>query len=170
MAELEFLKEYSGQTTDELLALEGKYRTDSLVLAFEEALYQKSGRVGGGGVTEEENVILAVEALEREVNNGGYVQLFFNSSKMYVPILVVALNRIGRSDVAALTQEAIDALGIEGPVTVESIDRVLDDDSDERDEKLRACDTRYFEFEGCLADPLFEFIKQNRDRIKLTNG
>ena len=29
---------YGGQTTEQLLALEGEYRTDSLVLAFEQAI------------------------------------------------------------------------------------------------------------------------------------
>ena len=33
---------YQDQTTDELLALEGRYRIDSLVVAFEEALQRKA--------------------------------------------------------------------------------------------------------------------------------
>jgi hypothetical protein len=37
---------YSGQSTDELLALEGRYRLDSLVLALEQALLQKAAREG----------------------------------------------------------------------------------------------------------------------------
>ncbi len=32
-----FLKAYSGQTTEQLIALDGEYRVDSLVLAFEQA-------------------------------------------------------------------------------------------------------------------------------------
>ena len=54
-----WLDGYSGQTTDELIALEGEYRTDSLVLAFEQALMAKDE------LTDEEKVVLAVEALER---------------------------------------------------------------------------------------------------------
>jgi hypothetical protein len=45
-AGLNWLDEYSGQTVDELLALEGEYRLDSLVLAFEQALDQKTERAG----------------------------------------------------------------------------------------------------------------------------
>jgi hypothetical protein len=44
MPDLKWLDSYSGQTADQLLALEGEYRIDSLVLAFEQALDQK-GRV-----------------------------------------------------------------------------------------------------------------------------
>jgi hypothetical protein len=165
MSEEKWLDGYSGQTTDELIGLEGEYRTDSIVLAFEQALDQKAERVGQEGLTAEEKVVLAIEALEREVNNGGYDQFFTNSSKEYAPIVVDALTRIGCADVALLTQQAIDVLGIEGQVAVEAIDRVMQDESDERDEKLGECDDRYYKVAGDLAGPLLEFIKRNKDRI-----
>jgi len=116
---LKWFDAYAGQTTDELLALEGEYRTDSLVLAFEQALQAKESRVGSRRLTDEEGVVLAVEALEREVNNGGYGQLFVNSSKEYAPVFVSALNRIGCPEVAKLTQQAINVLEIDGPITAQ---------------------------------------------------
>ncbi len=86
MSDLKFLKDYSGQTVEQLLALEGECRIDSLVLAFEQAVDQKAVREGAGAVNVEERVILAVEALEREVNNGGYEQFFLNSTLEFAPI------------------------------------------------------------------------------------
>jgi hypothetical protein len=65
-----FLEGYSGQSTDQLLSLEADYRTDSLVLAFEQAIIQKAERNGVKSLSDEERIVLAVEALEREVNNG----------------------------------------------------------------------------------------------------
>ena len=165
--ELKWLETYSGQTTEELLALEGEYRIDSLALAFEQALQAKAHFAGSSSLTVEENVVLAVEALEREVNNGGYWQLFINSSKEYAPIFVSALNRIGRSEVADLTQLAIDILEIEGPLNVEAIDRAMQEESVHRDERLTECDRRYFEIAGDLSGPLFAFIKNNRKRVTL---
>lgn len=167
MTERKWLDEYSGQTTDELIALQDEYRIDSLVLAFEQAIEQKSERVGKEGLSHEELVVLAIEALEREVNNGGYGQFFFNSSSEYTPIVVDALNRIGCTETGALTQKAIDALGIDGPIDVEAIEHVMDEESEERDDRLNACDDRYYEIAGDLADPLFEFIKRNRNKIDL---
>jgi hypothetical protein len=161
MSKLPWLPEYSGETTSELIALEGTYRKDSIVVAFEQALDQKSFRIGGNGLlTIEERVVLSVEALEREVNNGGYHQFFLNSSSEFVPEIVSALERIGRSDVAALTQRAIDVamshrgfLGDPlGPDAVEALDQ---------------CDSEYFQVAGDLADPLFEFIKQAQKHITL---
>ena len=107
MPEPKWLDGYSGETVDELIALEGKYRTDSLVLAFEHAMDQKAARVGVGKLTPEERTILAIEALEREVNNGGYDQFFFNSSREYKPVILDALRRIGCPRTAVITQKAL---------------------------------------------------------------
>jgi len=167
MDKLKWLDRYSGQTTDELIALKGEYRTDSLVLAFEQALDQKAARVGQEGLTEEERVVLAIEALEREVNNGGYDQLFINSSKEYASFFVAALTCIGCTETAELTQQALDILGIEGQITVKAIDRVMEEENPERDKRLAECDTRYYETVGDLAGPLLEFIENNRDKIVL---
>jgi hypothetical protein len=138
-----------------------------LVLAFEQALDQKAERVGQERLTEEERVVLAIEALEREVNNGGYNQLFINSSKEYAPFFVDALNRVGCTKVAGLTQQAIDILGIEGPITIEAIDRVMQEENEKLVERLGECDVRYYEVAGDLAGKLLEFIKSNKDRITL---
>ena len=167
MTELKWLDEYSGQTTDDLISLEGEYRADSLVLAFEQALDQKAARVGRDNLSQEELFVLAIEALEREVNNGGYNQFFFNSSNEYAPIIVDALNRIGCSETATLTQRAIDSLGLEGTITVDAIERAMDDDNEERDNRLDECDDQYYEKAGDLAGPLLEFIKQNKVNINL---
>jgi hypothetical protein len=100
------LRGYSGQSTDELIALDGIFRTDSIILAFEQALDQKAYRLGDSALSAEEVIILAIEALEREVNNGGYEQFFTNSSKEYASVIIDALNRIGCVQVADLTNRA----------------------------------------------------------------
>ncbi len=170
MEKLAWLDGYSGQSTDELLELEGKYRTDSLVVAFEQAIEQKAARVSPENLTEQERVILAIEALEREVNNGGYNQFFTNSSKKFVPIIINSLKRIGCTEAAVITQDAISALGIQGPITVEAIDSaVFEEESERRDEKLNECDERYYAVAGDLSVPLLEFIKRNKDKINLKN-
>ena len=162
-----WLDAYEGQTTDELIALESGYRADSLVLVFEQALMTKAVCDGVGGLTEEERVVLAVEAVEREVNNGGFDQLFTDASKALAPYFVDSLDAIGAGEAARLTRQAIDALGIDGPVTVEAVDRAMERDSEARDDALAECDDRYYEHAGDLADPLFAYIKANRARITL---
>ncbi len=167
MEGLKWLDGYAGQSVDELIAFEGQYRTDSIVLAFEEAVQQKLARLGDASLSDAERVIQSIEALEREVNNGGYSQFFVNSSKEFSAIIVAALKTIGCPETAALTQDAINALGIEGPISIEAVDRVMDKEDEEREEKLNDCDNRYYEAAGDLADPLLEFIKTNRDKINI---
>src|SRR5919198_1459435 len=106
----EFLQGYSGQTTAQLLAMAPQYRVDSLVLAFEQALDAKEAAAGGLAFTQAERTILAVEALEREVNNGGYSQFFVNSSKEYAAEVVSALERIHCAKTASITARALQAL------------------------------------------------------------
>ncbi|MHC4177077.1 MAG: DMP19 family protein, partial [Planctomycetota bacterium] len=163
---LKFLDQYSGQSLDELISLECEYRIDSLVLAFEQAIDQKAEAVGMESLSDEERTVLVVEALEREVNNGGYNQFFLNS-KEFTPIIVDALTRIGCPRTAEITQKAIDAIGISVPITPKAIDQVMDEESDQRDEKLNECDEMYYKGKEDIAGRLFEFIKNNKPEIKL---
>ncbi len=169
MSDLPRLEGYTGQTTDELIALGGEYRTDSMVLAFEQAIQSKAVRIGHEHLTEPERVVLAVEALEREVNNGGYDQLFRIEPEQ-VPHLVMSLTAIGTEAVAELTRSAIAVLNIDGPITPEAVESAMydEDEDDDRDDRLEALDRAYYETAGDLADPLLEFIRANRNQIVLT--
>jgi hypothetical protein len=161
-----WLEGYTGQATAELIRLEEGHRLDSLVLAFEQALDQKAGRMGLGGLSEPERVVLAIEAIEREVNNGGYDQLFRNSSTLAV-YFVPSLLSIGCPEVAGITERAIKALKLKGAITVEAIDTVMEKDNERRDDRLANCDEEYFSSAGDLAGPLFAYIKANQDKISL---
>ena len=161
MSQLPWLPKYSGETTDELVVMEQTFRTDSVVAAFEKALHQKSYRIGGfGSLTKEERVVLAVEALEREVNNGGYHQYLRNTSDELIADVVGALHCIRRSDLAMLTQRAIDAVADDGETKKDLL-------SPDRVAALSRCDSDYFRVAGDLAEPLFKFIKQARAHIVL---
>ena len=94
-----------------------------------------------------EAAVLAVEALEREVNHGGFVS-FFDTASGFTPIIVEALHAIGASTAAALTAEAIRA--------AQGDDALLED-----------CDQRYFDEVGDLSEELFAFIRAHADRIQI---
>lgn len=166
MSDAKWLEKYSGQNVAQLLALEGKYRVDSLVLAFEQALDQKAARAGMQSLSTEEHAILAVEALEREVNNGGYHQFFVNSSKEFVPLVVASLLRIGCTATAEITQRAISALQLSG-ANAEEIENAMTADNEERDAEFDQCDELYYEAAEDLAGQLFAFIKANKHAINL---
>lgn len=163
MGDKPFLDSYSGQSVDELIAMESDYRIDSLVLAFEEAISSKKK------ANDVERVILAVEALEREVNNGGYEQFFTNSSNEFAPVIVDALNRIGCPKTAGITRRAFDGLGLSGEISVDAIESVMDDGDDEVSEMLGECDDLYYAAPEPIAERLFEFIKKHRFAIRLSD-
>ncbi len=162
-ADLPFLKAYDGQSTDELIALAGEYRIDSIVLAFEAALDEKEDP------SDAERVILAVEAIEREVGNGGFSQFFINSSLRMAPYIVDAFKSIGCPQTAALCEQAVSLLGVSDlhdEDAVEEAGYAIDDDEGIA-EQFNALDDNYYEgAEEPLAGKLFEFIKVHRDEIR----
>jgi hypothetical protein len=166
VSNLKWLKEYSGQTVDELLALERDYRVDSLVTAFHQAIDQKIARDGEGSLSAEETLVIAIEALEMEVNNGGYALFFTGWSKQYAPGIVAALTRIRCPQTATITQKAIDALKLTA-LTVEAIDAAMTAEDKDRDRILDECDQRYYRSGEDIAKSLFAFIRSNRDAIRL---
>ena len=162
MEDLPFLSSYTGQSTDDLIALAESFRIDSIVCAFEEALSTKTNH------TAPERIVLVIEALEREVNNGGYNQFFVNSSREYTANIVDALIAIGCPKTARLTQKAIDALGLTDLSNLEEIEDAACDTTDVQDERLSQLDEIYYcGEEEPIADKLFEYIKQNRSAISL---
>jgi hypothetical protein len=122
MPELQWLEEYTGQTVEELIALEGKYRTDSLVLAFEQAIDQKVAHGDSENLSEEEMIVLAIEAMEREVNNGGWGQFFINAGQ-FALVIVDALRRIGCPKTATIARRAMKIVE-EMPITEEEIENL----------------------------------------------
>jgi hypothetical protein len=163
MTDLEWLDQFSGETVEQLLSLQRKYRIDSLVLAFEQALNQKLAREGEATLTREERVILDVEALEREVNNGGYSQFLGNAPES-VATIVDSLLRIGCPKIAGLTQKALDAVGTPSLNTAD-ISSLLKTPDQQRDNALTQCDDAYFEAPERIETQLFSFIVANKTAI-----
>lgn len=158
-----FLENWDGQTTEQLLALEGEYRVDSLVLAFEQALQFKPD----SDVSREERYIQAVEGLEREVNNGGYGQFFLNSSREFVGLVEDALRAVGCPRTAGITRDAIAALGLGSEVSPDRAEAVVLAEDPRVTAALEACDDRYYSNDEDIAARLFEWIKVNRALIRV---
>jgi hypothetical protein len=166
MADLKWLDGYSGETIEELIEMAGEFRIDSLLVAMEQALNQKAEDIGEHELSDEERVVLAVEALEREVNNGGFAQFFANSSGQYASIIVDSLLRIGCQETANITSGAINALGLQD-FSPETLDAALESENEERDEQLEECDGLYSGVGEDIASQLFEFVRTHQDAIQL---
>jgi hypothetical protein len=155
----------AGKSVDELLALTNGNEIE-FIQSLEMAVRQKLERVGEKSLSEEERIVLAIEALEREVNNGGYSQFFTNSSGEYTPIIVDSLLRIGCPETAKITKKAIDTLGIQD-LSSESLASVFESEDEARDEQLDECDQMYYAagVEN-IGSKLIDFVKANKNAIQ----
>lgn len=158
-----FLDGYDGQSLDELLALQATHRIDSLVLALEQALLAKPA----ADLSPPERVVLAVEALEREVNNGGYHQFFFNASVEHAGDIVAALQAIGCPQVAAITADALAAAALPAGASPEALERHVADLDDAARARLAECDGRFFSAEEPIAERLFAYVVRERAHFTL---
>lgn len=167
--ETKWLDGYSGQTVDALLALAGEYRIDSIVVAFEDALARRAQSLGLDALNEVEIAVLAIEALEREVNNGGHHQFFLNTPE-FAQHVVPALRRIGCARTADIAQRAIDLLELPGPVDATRVSDALVNDPKGRlvEILIEECDSPYFDAPEPIADRLFAYLAENRERIRLS--
>jgi hypothetical protein len=178
MTQLPFFKKYEGQTIDEIIALRGHFRDDSLVLAIESALIEREGwfelpceqideemERGILTLTEAERVVMAIEAMEREVNNGGYAQFFVNSSKHFAPYIVQALQTIGCVGDADLATRAIAELRLPSGFDGEDCDKAYMALRGEIDPKLHELDNCYYQSTELIIESLFSYIEQHKSEI-----
>ena len=180
MSQLPFLKDYEGQTIGELIALRGRFRDDSLVLAVESALWKREGWYDVDCehldetlerdiplLTEAERVVMAIEAMEREVNNGGFSQFFMNSSKHFAPYIVHALQSIDCTQFADLVASAIAQLRLPPEFDGDDCDKSYMALMDEIDPALQELDLRYYDTVEPIGDRLFSYIEQHATEIRI---
>lgn len=181
-----------GKSVDELLAMTEGQNECQFLFALEMAIQQKEELVGCGNLSDEERIVLAVEALEREVNNGGYSQFFFNSSREYAPIIVDALARIGCPEAAALARQAIEAIRpaawapeaiaaavasysetersrwvkTPGSILMERSPIDGQETHDAMSKALDQCDQSFYQATENIGGRLVEFVKTNKESIR----
>lgn len=160
--------EYTGQTTSELIACKNTHSIGSLLCAFEWGIQAKIGPEGEEQLTRDERLVLAVMALNREVNNGGYHQFFVNSSCRFVPIIVEFLQCIDCAATAGITERAIGVLGIE-VLTPESVTGAVLKEDPRRDKILDALDREFYKVNELEAQ-LFSFVETHQNNIQLMKG
>ncbi|MGO9087371.1 MAG: DUF4375 domain-containing protein [Candidatus Sulfotelmatobacter sp.] len=127
--------------------------------------------MGPGGeeeLTGDERLVLAVMALQREVNNGGYSQFFTNSSRRFASTIVEYLYRTGCVKTAAITERAIGALGVD-VISAESVSHAALNADPGTNKVLDTLDREYYKLNE-IEPQLFNFIEAHQNNIQLTKG
>ncbi len=159
MAEKKWLDDVGNLTVGQLIQLEDTYRIDSIVAAIEAALMDRAT------VTATERIVLVIEAMEREVNNGGFNQFFFNSSNEYAGELISALRQIGVPGIAEIAERALRAIGAQPNWKSEQFEEASADPEESIMDELNECDNAYYASEEAIAEKLFGFIKLSQKDV-----
>lgn len=161
MTTLPWLAGWDGTSIDDLLALDGAYRTDSLICALESVLLRKPRSL----LTHTERVVLAVEALEREVNNGGFQQFVGGSSVEWIAEVAPALDAIGCPRTAAVVRDALAKLAIEGDVTPRSVEKAHRERGGSVGASLSSSDDAFLRYPEDICGALFAYVKARRSDV-----
>lgn len=118
-------------------------------------------------LSDAEKVVLFVENLEREVNNGGFNQFFFNSSGDYANETLTALKLIG----ANKTVEIVSRAYSEWPDSNILRDRfqrqkVLSKIEAKSNAIWNNCDSLFYEYEDDITSLLLIYVKANKNEFK----
>lgn len=94
-----------------------------------------------------ERVLFITQNVEMEVNNGGFSQLFYNSSGDYAGDMVQAYREMGAEKTAAICQQALDAIGQPLPRNrAERIELLETLECDALTDALNACDDAFYAY------------------------
>lgn len=149
---------------DEVLAHEDN---TAFAIALSDLVFPRWDRDGFDALTEPERIAYCVDALEREVNNGGFFQFFENSSGDTAVETVAALEAIGAASAAQLVRRAIAAFpGGTPPVDRDQRLAILDDMPEEARKAWSALDDEFYLYPDDLADLLRRYVTAHRDEFR----
>jgi uncharacterized protein DUF4375 len=118
-------------------------------------------------LTAAEKVFVSVWELESEVNNGGFLQYFLNSSGDNAGNCFSALEKIGATNVASMVKEALTVFADSKPNPDAAIRRAQVENFSEKQKKfLEDLDQRFFKYPDNLTKLLFDFVTKNRNEIR----
>ena len=118
-------------------------------------------------LTAAEKVFVSIWELEAEVNNGGFLQYFFNSSGDNAGYCVSALEKIGALNVAALAKQANSVFENGAPSADSEIRQPqVEKFSDEQKKFLDELDQKFFKRPDNLTELLFDFVTKKSAEIR----
>ena len=113
-------------------------------------------------LSDSEKTVLYVNILEREVNNGGFGQFFYNSSGQYAHEILGAYQKIEAYKTADIIKRAINLFPtLPVPKNWETRqDIVLEIDSDAG--LWNELDNEFYKYEDNISDLTIKFVEQNK--------
>lgn len=152
-------------TIDEILAMDN---STEMIIELSHGLSDKINRLGFESLSHPEKVMNSVYWLETEINNGGFDQYYFNSSGNYAIDAPIALEEIGANRTAEIVKEANSVFpGSSPPRDRDERARILDQITEDIQEKWNELENRFFKYEDPLEVLQINYIKLNKNEFNL---
>ena len=117
-------------------------------------------------VTGEQKLFYHNQCLEREINNGGFNQYFFNSSGDFAHKTIQSLQTIGANKTADILQKAIDQFPNSNvPEDRTERQEILEQIEETADVVWEDLDQKFFSYEDDLNTLNIEFVRKNKDKF-----
>lgn len=168
IADTEDFKEF-GTSIPDILSHRGEEDDLNLANSIGFQLMEKIEKSGMETLSDEERYFYAAYELDNEVNNGGYLQYFDNSSGDLAYLVIDALQSICSSKVLKITKEALDIYGkTPSKKQEERAKEIIRITNNYEDNIWDKCDSHFYEIEdeniGAL---LMDYVDSNKDKIEL---
>ncbi len=112
-----------------------------------------------GKLNDSQKILFYVEALEFEVNNGGFDQFYFNSNGDFSNEIPKALKQIGAFKTAELVKKANAVFNQElVPIKRNKRQNIMEKIADQSEVIWNQCDEEFYSNEENLSQLLFEFV------------
>ncbi|WP_282162143.1 DMP19 family protein [Ulvibacterium marinum] len=138
-------------------------RRDIIVMEIDSYLNQKS-QYGDkmGNLNESQITFLIIENLEREINNGGFNQFYWNSSGDYANETAEALEKIGAKKTAGIVKKANSEFN-NGIVPQDKDKRyaALEKIEEKARENWKNCNAQFYKYEDNITELLIAFVLNN---------
>ena len=110
-----------------------------------------------------QQIVIIIENLEREINNGGFNQFYLNSSGNYANETVDYLKKIGANKTAEIVKRA-NAEWPNNQVPKDRTERqiVLERIEEKADPIWENCDQDFYKYPDHITDLLLDFVKKNK--------
>ncbi|MBN2302471.1 MAG: DMP19 family protein [Lentisphaerae bacterium] len=153
----------SAQTIDEALGME----TTKSLIAINGLIQKKLGTQNYSVLSHSELVVLAIDWLQSDVNNGGYHQYFYNSYSDLAQEAVNGLREIGANRMAEITEKACSIFPDSNVPKDRNERQTLLEKAGEKGETiLRKLDDEFFKYPDNINALLIEYIKKHKAEFK----
>jgi Domain of unknown function (DUF4375) len=157
-----------GTTTDQILSHENDDKKEHVYFALLWRIGQKLDKRGWDRLSDTERRLVAVQAMEGEVLNGGFDQYFFNSMGGDAEVALAGLKEMGATQAAPLLERAMAVFpGGKPPTDRQERWKVMDQIESSSKPVWNKCDDAFYKRSEDLGELSLAYAKKSRAQIVL---